>query len=128
MKLGRKPRSEKASKPVQASWQLTVEGGLLKVPTVVGSVKEHYKGRVITFVTVTAITPWLCEMVNLDRCLAHLCKLNRNSLGFTQQPVAMLTQAPAKSGGPPPPQEVAPAEAGQVFAAAAATRAELSKP
>jgi hypothetical protein len=40
----------------------------------------------------------------------------------------MLTQAPAKSGGPPPPQEVAPAEAGQVFAAAAATLAELSKP
>ena len=60
---GRKPKSATASKPVQASWQLTVEGGLLKVPTVVGSVKEHYKGRVITFVPVAATTPWLCEMV-----------------------------------------------------------------
>ena len=60
---GRKPRSATASKPVQASWQLTVEGGLLKVPTVVGSVKEHYKGRDIAFVPVAATTPWLCEMV-----------------------------------------------------------------
>ena len=60
---GRKPRRATASKPVQASWQLTVEGGLLKVPTVVGSVKEHYKGRDIDFVPVAATTPWLCEMV-----------------------------------------------------------------
>ena len=36
---------------------------MLKVPTVVESVKEHYKGRDITFVPVAATTPWLCEMV-----------------------------------------------------------------
>ena len=60
---GRKPKSATASKPVQVTWQLTVVGGMLKVPTVVESVKEHCKGRDITFVPVAANTPWLCEMV-----------------------------------------------------------------
>ena len=58
---------------------------MLKVPTVVESVKEKYKGRDITFVPVAATTPWLCEMVAgqcaskrpLGRCsmLATLRKL-----------------------------------------------------
>ena len=75
---GRKPKSATASKPVQVTWQLTVVGGMLKVPTVVESVKEHYKGRDITFVPVAATTPWLCEMVagqcaSTTRTVQHYC-------------------------------------------------------
>ena len=61
---GRKTKIATARRPAQVTWQLTVNGGLLKAPAVVETAQEHYKGRDITFVSVSASTPWLCEMVS----------------------------------------------------------------
>ena len=60
---GRKPKDLADTRPVQVSWQLTITGGHQKTPTVVETDKAEHEGREITFVSVSAVTPWLCEMV-----------------------------------------------------------------
>ena len=71
---------------------MAVVGGMLKVPTVVESVKEHYKGRDITFVPVAATTPWLCEMVAGQCASKH--PLGRCSIIATLRKLFIQRDAP----------------------------------
>ena len=60
---GRKPKNATDRRPVLVSWQLAVNGGHLKAPAVVGTKTVQHQGRDVSFVSVSAVTPWLCEMV-----------------------------------------------------------------
>ena len=63
MGAGRKAKTATARRPVQTSWELTVRGGHLKAPMVVPTTTVNHKGQDVSFVAVSAVTPWLCEMV-----------------------------------------------------------------
>ena len=63
MGAGRKPKIATDRRPVLTSWELTVHGGHLKAPMVVPTTTVKHKGRDVSFVAVSAVTGWLCEMV-----------------------------------------------------------------
>ena len=63
MGAGRKAKTATARRPVLTRWELTVHGGHLKAPAVVATTTVNHEGRDVSFVTISAVTPWLCEVV-----------------------------------------------------------------